>query len=1292
MKKMIAYLLLTVVSVQFLQIVAAGADFASVDSGHYYEMLDISASYNAVLYTEEGTALGAESGSGVYFPATKKEGHTIADSVGTGISKSKLAEKMTDGVLSTSGGTDFYVDMSGAVMLGTGMREWSIDVGKHADGVAVLIFNAYQLSQAQFGIYVYYENGTVEEDPKLFLDANNVCRGDDTEIYAVNAATGAYTGKKYAHALTMDFENSSQKKVEKIKIVCSDSYVGTAVMAVSLLQGKTAPDYSACVPADITRYATGKYMASYDEEITDLNAVFLANTTSAINEKYYERYFDADGYFVHSGVRYKKSADAEKQAVYTYAAENHTAKINMDKDYYKNIAMLVSATAYGGNYPSYQNPVTENIPCTLVYKDGTKEEKTFNSGFWKEKYYYSMSDKTGNPVIFGGSVDCTVDWSDGKITARTETLPSDFSSGFIYAVEIPANPGKVLDSILVGDSDKRVFLFAVTGVKAEYSLEKINEDIEEFLAEPPYDGFYEQAEFIKRKIDEAVSSGAADTDIPRYAEFSAKAGELTNRILNKGYAEVFVSPNKARVRNGSEENPYFECDEIQRTAEILLDILPQNAELHIVFGGGTYFVPQTQKIEKQNPRKLVLRCKPGENVNFCAAKKLEKDGFVSVSDKAVLAKIPESASENVLEYTLAETPPIYTADTTPGLFADGRIQQIAKYPNDGYTSVKSSVQEYSGGFSDSEYTQVVLYDDAGNWSGAKYAYAEGYFAHDYDYRKVKVAGFDDTSKRLTTEGAHRIDLDVYPQNPRRLRIVNLLEELDSPGEWYYDRDMSKLYWYPADFEDINEIRLTVSENPMLEISKSRNVEVRGMGFSQSTGVGIKAEDTDGFSVDGCSFDGILSDAVLVVSGKNCKIKNCVFTNGARGIVINSGDFQNLGASGNVVENNILRHMGYGFKYGSNVAVRVSDTGGIIKNNTISDCPSTAVSYTGNDIGIYSNEIYNVCSETNDASAVYSGRKYLARGNEICGNYIHDILTDYGWSSQRDFGGNPLLLTYAVYLDDGLSHQSVRQNIIKNVPSAFDVNCGQFNVCRDNIVIGTRAAAFYVTSYNINNAQRAAREKSEWAELESNTQSKEIYLGKYPELMLNSEENGIYYLAQPANNDVSGNLFVSCASGASISKENRGNHGTFENNVYAGGAEFADEENGDFRIRQGADILALLPNLPAKNSEDVQSVGADFAKTGEVVVLTKNNVSQKSSADFGGAMICLRVMGENLTGKTVYCAAYDCSGRLVSVSAEKPQSTAAEFCIENDRATESIGIFVWENGIMKPFCDSIEIGN
>lgn len=507
-----------------------------------------------------------------------------------------------------------------------------------------------------------------------------------------------------------------------------------------------------------------------------------------------------------------------------------------------------------------------------------------------------------------------------------------------------------------------------------------------------------------------------------------------------------------------------------------------------------------------------------------------------------------------------------------------------------------------------------------------------------------------------------------------------------------------MYWYPDDFENIDEIRLTMSTEPMLKINNSRNIELRSVSIVQNAGVGIRAENVDGFSVNGCDFDGISADAVFVSSCKNCTVKNCVITGSARGIVIDSGDFKNLTACGNVIENNILHNIGNGFKYVANVAVRMVDTGGIIRNNTIYDCPSTAISYTGNDIKIYKNEIFDVCSETNDASAIYSGRKYLARGNEIYQNYVHDILTDYDWSSQRDFGGNALVLTYAVYLDDGLSHQSVRENIIKNVPSAFDVNCGQFNVCTDNIVIGTRSTAFYVTSYNIHNAQRADREETEFAELEDNNEKKSVYLQKYPELLLTSddeqvpasEKNRIYYIAQPANNNVSNNLFVACGTKDSISKENVTNYGCFENNTYVSGAEFADEAKGDYRIKQGAQILTLLPGLPTEVTGENWQVGADLAKTKDIFVRVKNVESESVGTDFGTGKIYLRATGEKLAGRTVYCAAYDTLHRLISVFLCESHAVAAEFCVENKGKISRVEFFVWDRGTMSPTCEKIEI--
>ncbi len=53
-------------------------------------------------------------------------------------------------------------------------------------------------------------------------------------------------------------------------------------------------------------------------------------------------------------------------------------------------------------------------------------------------------------------------------------------------------------------------------------------------------------------------------------------------------------------------------------------------------------------------------------------------------------------------------------------------------------------------------------------------------------------------------------MGIHPENRM---VENIFEELDAPGEWYYDKQEGWLYYYPLSDENINEL---VFETPQLK--------------------------------------------------------------------------------------------------------------------------------------------------------------------------------------------------------------------------------------------------------------------------------------------------------------------------------------------------------------------------------------------------------------------------------------------------------------------------------------------
>jgi parallel beta-helix repeat protein len=91
-----------------------------------------------------------------------------------------------------------------------------------------------------------------------------------------------------------------------------------------------------------------------------------------------------------------------------------------------------------------------------------------------------------------------------------------------------------------------------------------------------------------------------------------------------------------------------------------------------------------------------------------------------------------------------------------------------------------------------------------------------------------------------------------------------------------------------------------------------------------------------------------------------------------------------------------------------------------------------------------NEIHNVCLETGDVGAVYTGRDYTFRGNRINYNFIHDI-------------GGVGMGSMGIYMDDCVSGTEIRGNILKNSTRAVFLGGGRDFKVENNIFINCKPA-------------------------------------------------------------------------------------------------------------------------------------------------------------------------------------------------------------------------------------------
>jgi len=415
-------------------------------------------------------------------------------------------------------------------------------------------------------------------------------------------------------------------------------------------------------------------------------------------------------------------------------------------------------------------------------------------------------------------------------------------------------------------------------------------------------------------------------------------------------------------------------------------------------------------------------------------------------------------------FGMAEEGSVRGGIPVPWIFMGADKGTLARYPNEGeymITGEKISggnlddgawfTGDYEGHKIEGEikgFKMAVTDDRISNWVTAENPRVWGVWCHDWSAFDVGLKEIDAENK--TIESTHP---SPYPlKEGKRWYIHNLLEELDSPGEWFLDKETGELYIYPPEnLTENDDITLAFNKKDIINLSNgAKNIEFSGLIFSGTRLNGVSGTNAKNIKFTDLVFEKICSKAITL-SGTDIKITGCEFKElGKGGIGLsNSGYSSKLPVSGNVIENNIIHDFGNGY------GIEIGGSGAILRNNKIYDAPGSAIGISGNDHLIEKNEMYNLRSETDDAGVIYCVQSMIMRGTVIRENIIHDI-----YSSVNGAEG-----VHGIYLDNYQSGYTVTNNLIYNVGGfGVFINMGRDNTVTDNTFINTKRGVHVSAGY------------------------------------------------------------------------------------------------------------------------------------------------------------------------------------------------------------------------------------
>lgn len=642
---------------------------------------------------------------------------------------------------------------------------------------------------------------------------------------------------------------------------------------------------------------------------------------------------------------------------------------------------------------------------------------------------------------------------------------------------------------------------------------------------------------------------------------------------NDGWAGTIEMPS-ADGTNGPLETLAGARDAVRR-------LVQAGHPVTVTIGGGVYELQETVRFTSEDSgtaaAPVLYRAAAGATVRLIGGRRLSPQSCTPVSDPGVLARLAEAARDHVVQCDLrAQGLDDFGSFTSRGfarpiapahleLFCNQQPMTVAQWPDagefatiTGYTEPMTTEWDteagaLTGGFS-------YAGDRPAHWAPSDDIWVHGYWAYDWANSYEHVRRLDPVGRIVETDAPHG---NYFFQKNQRFYFLNVLEELDQPGEYYVDRAAGMLYFWPPAALTGADILVSVVPDPLLSLHDVSHVTFQGLTLEAGRGTGICIEGGEAVRVSGCTLRNLGNGAVTITGGVRHCVSGCEISGtGDGGINITGGDRATLTPCEHTVVNNHIHH----FARWSRCYVAGITAGGVglrIAHNLIHDAPHTAILFTGNEFLIENNEIHRVCLETGDAGAIYIGRDYTFRGNVIRRNYIHHM-------------GGVGMGSIAIYMDDCVSGTRITDNLLVDCQFGLMLGGGRDFVVENNIFVRCHPA--------IHADARGLDPNPVWQNMVNQTMKERLeamrhheppYGGRYPEIAGVDPHLAAGRGVPPENNRVERNICWQCEPWISECWPQEADNGITErDNLVGEDPRFVDAVNGDWRLRPDSPAWAL----------------------------------------------------------------------------------------------------------------------
>lgn len=549
-------------------------------------------------------------------------------------------------------------------------------------------------------------------------------------------------------------------------------------------------------------------------------------------------------------------------------------------------------------------------------------------------------------------------------------------------------------------------------------------------------------------------------------------------IINQAFGkDIYVSPKGNDKNPGTIEKPFASIEKAKLTAR------NTSGKVIIYLRGGTYYLSETIVFTPEDSRKanagLTIKPYANEKVIVSGGTRLNLK-WESYKGKIMKARV---SGDQVFDQ----------------LFINQHQQRMARYPN-----YNPSVRFFAGSSADALSPERIA-----GWKNPTGGFIHALHKAEWGGYQYQITG-KDTEGKLKMEGGYQNNRQMGMHDKYRF-VENIFEELDTAGEWFYNKDEKLLYYYPE--KSVANLAAAKVEIPHLkhlfefkgsEKNPVRNINIEGLELTHTLrtfmetkepllrsdwtiyrGGAVLMEGAESCQVNACYFNHVGGNAVFLSNyNRNNKISGChIAYAGASGVcfvgdpkAVRSPSFEygqfvpindidtargpktNNYPANCTVENTLMYGLGQIEKQvaGVQISMSMSITA---THNTIYDVPRAGINISEGTWGgheISFNDVFNTVLESGDHGAFNSwGRDRYWNPDVTVMNKIakdHPALITADVIKTITMHDNRFHCEHGwdIDLDDGSSNYHIYNNVCLN--GGLKLREGFYRTVENNVIL------------------------------------------------------------------------------------------------------------------------------------------------------------------------------------------------------------------------------------------------